>query len=33
VVEFVGAYAKDGTIAVLAWFKQFDFPDRAINEF
>jgi hypothetical protein len=32
-LELIGAYAKDGTIAVLASVKECDFPERVTEEF
>jgi len=33
VLELIGAYAKDGKIAVLVWVKESDFPDQVVEEF
>jgi len=33
VLEFIGAYAKDGQIAVLVWVRESEFPDQVIEEF
>jgi len=32
-LELIGAYAKDGKIAVLVWVKESDFPDQVVEEF
>jgi hypothetical protein len=32
-VELVGAYAREGSIVLLAWVKDRDFPDQVVDEF
>jgi len=32
-LELIGAYAKDGKIAVLVWVKHWNFPERVKEEF
>jgi hypothetical protein len=32
-IELIGAYAKDGTIVVLSWVKDWQFPEQAMEEF
>ena len=32
-VELVGAYVREGSIVMLAWIKDRDFPDQVIDEF